>query len=215
MILEGTINWVLILVVLIFIFYALRGYKEGFVRTVFGMFSFIIALAVASVLGPDLAKIIKANDKVIPYITQKTDTENITLPKVIMESLTNQENAEKYKELAVDKAEDYMRVQLALWVINSLCFVLVFTITFVILWYICLTLNIISKLPVLNGLNRISGVIAGVLRGFITIWMWCIVLTIFSTSRPGQAIFSYINQNEFLEFIYNNNLLLEIGKIFL
>jgi len=209
------INWVLVLVIGTLIVYGLRGRKEGFIRTVFGMLSFIIALAAASAIGPTMSDAIKSNEKVVPYVTQKVETKSITLPDILKESLKNHNTAQDYKELAVKKTQDYVKVQMANWIVNAVSFVLVFLIVFVVLWYLCYTLDIISKLPILNGLNKTAGILVGVLRGFITIWMWCIVLTIFSTTPLGQIIISCINKNEFLGLIYNNNLLFQIGKIIL
>jgi len=209
------INWVLVLVIGTLIVYGLRGKKEGFIRTVFGMLSFIIALAAASAIGPTMSDAIKSNEKVMPYVTQKVETESLTLPDILKESLKNHNTVEDYKKLAVKKTQDYVKVQVANWIVNAVSFVLVFLIVFVVLWYLCHTLDIISKLPILNGLNKTAGILVGVLRGFITIWMWCIVLTIFSTTQLGQNIISCINKNEFLGLIYNNNLLFQIGKIIL
>lgn len=151
----GNINWVVIVVLVTLIAYALRGIHEGFIRTVFGMFSFIIALGAAAILGPDLSKEFQSNEKV-------------------------------------------------------LAFVIVFLVAFIILHFLCRTLDIISKLPVLNAFNKLAGLLAGIARGFITIWMWCIVLLIFSTSPLGQNIFLCINENEFLQAIYNSNLIYKI-----
>ena len=209
------INWVLVVVIGTLIVYGLRGKKEGFIRTIFGMVSFIIALAAASYLGPSFSKAIKTNEKVVPYVTQKVETDSLSLPDILKTSLKNHNAIEDYKNYAVEKTEDYIKIKMANWIVNALSFVIVFVIAFVFLWYLCHTLDIISKLPILNGLNKTAGIIAGVLRGFITIWMWCIVLTIFSASHIGQIIFSYINKSEFLSLINNNNLLLEIGKFIL
>ncbi|MFA9465154.1 MAG: CvpA family protein [Velocimicrobium sp.] len=209
------INWVLVLVIGTLIVYGIRGKREGLVRTVFGMLSFVIALGVASILSPTVSEAIKSNDRVIPYVTQKVETKNLTLPEILKESLTNHNTVKNLKDLAIGKSEDYVRVQLANWIVNAISFVLILLIAFVILWYICHILDIISKLPILNGLNKTAGMLVGVLRGFITIWMWCIVLMIFSTSHIGQIVFGYINESEFLSIIYNNNLLFQFGKIIL
>lgn len=209
------INWVLVFVGLTLIAYALRGKKEGFIRTVFGMFSFILALSVAAVAGPAVNKAVKSNEKVMPYVTAQVETKDLNLPQVLKKSLESDDKAEYYKELAAGAAEDYIKLKVANWVINALCFILIFALTFAVLSYACHALNIISKLPILNGLNKTAGILAGVLRGFITIWMWCIVLTIFAATQIGQVVFEQINHSEFLSLVYNNNLLLEIGKILL
>lgn len=218
------INWVLIVVIAVLLVYGIRGKNDGFIRTVFGMFSLMAALLTAAAIGPHLSSAIKESESVLPYITEKLEDNErkdhkqepiqaLSIPDVLKEFLELNNTSEKYEELAVDQVEEYIHKQVAIWMINALSFIIVFIITWVILWYLCMTLNIISKLPVLNGLNKTAGVLAGILRGFIVIWMWCIILTIFSGSEFGQAIFLNINSSPFLSLIYNNNLLLQIGNI--
>lgn len=202
-------------VTLILLAYGLRGIKQGLIRTIFGMCSFVIALAAAAFLGPTFSEAIKTNEYVVPYVTQKVETEKLTLPEVLKKALEDKDALEEYKQVAAEKTEDYVKIRMANWIINALSFVIVFFVALVILWYLCHTLDIISKLPILNGINKLAGMLAGLLRGLITIWMLCIVLTIFSSSQIGQLIFSYINKNEFLSLIYNHNLLFQIGKIIL
>lgn len=218
------INWVLIVVIAVLLVYGIRGKNDGFIRTVFGMFSLMAALLTAAAIGPHLSSAIKESESVLPYITEKLEDNErkdhkqepiqaLSIPDVLKEFLELNNTSEKYEELAVDQVEEYIHKQVAIWMINALSFIIVFIITWVILWYLCMTLNIISKLPVLNGLNKTAGVLVGILRGFIVIWMWCIILTIFSGSVFGQAIFLNINSSPFLSLIYNNNLLLQIGNI--
>lgn len=218
------INWVLIVVIAVLLVYGIRGKNDGFIRTVFGMFSLMAALLTAAAIGPHLSSTIKESESVLPYITEKLEDNErkdhkqepiqaLSIPDVLKEFLELNNTSEKYEELAVDQVEEYIHKQVAIWMINALSFIIVFIITWVILWYLCMTLNIISKLPVLNGLNKTAGVLVGILRGFIVIWMWCIILTIFSGSEFGQAIFFNINSSPFLSLIYNNNLLLQIGNI--
>ncbi|MEG1992045.1 MAG: CvpA family protein [Acetivibrio sp.] len=211
----NNINWVLVFVIGILLAYGLRGKKEGLIRTIFGMFSLIVALTAASIVGPELSKTIKSNDKVLPYLSQKVDAKSLTLPELLKEAVINKKGVEEYKEMAAKKAEELIQIQIANWMINALAFVLVFLLVWILLGYACTTLNIISKLPIINGLNKTAGVVAGIMRGFITIWFWCIVLTIFSATKVGQTIFAFVNQSEFLGLLYNNNLLFEFGKIFL
>lgn len=218
------INWVLIAVIGVFVIYGVKGKNDGFIKTVFGMFSLIIALVAGTFLGPHLSTAIKESETVLPYIAEKLETtkerdkkeEGIKaqdLPEILKDFLENNNNEERFKELAAKDIEDYIHKQMAIWVINALSFILVFIVTWIVLWYLCMTLNIISKLPVLNGLNKTAGILVGILRGFIVIWMWCIILTIFSGSDFGKAVFGYINSSTFLSMIYNNNLLLQIGNI--
>lgn len=211
------INWVLVAVIVVLAVYGIKGYREGLIRTVFGMFSFIIALTAASFIGPHMSKTIKSNEKMIPYLTNKQELgqEELKLPELLKQTLEKNNTEKKWKEYAVKKAEDYIRIQIANWIVNAICFAIIFFGVFLILKYICHVLDLISRLPLINGLNKSSGFLVGILRGFIVLWFWGIVLTIFSATAFGQMIYSYINESKFLSSLYNNNLLFEVGKILL
>ena len=78
-------------------------------------------------------------------------------------------------------------------------------------------LDMLSRIPVINGLNKIGGFIFGLFNGAIYLWLACIIVTIFSTTQWGQYIFQQINDSVILSFIYNNNYLLQLmadmGKV--
>ena len=78
-------------------------------------------------------------------------------------------------------------------------------------------LDMMSRIPVVNGLNKIGGFIFGLLNGVVYLWIACIIITIFSATAWGQYIFAQINDSVILSFIYNNNYLLELlanmGKV--
>jgi hypothetical protein len=104
-------------------------------------------------------------------------------------------------------------------IINALSFAITFLILLIGLRVLCLVLDVISKLPVLHQINKLAGLIAGVVRGVIVIWLLCIVLTMFSGSELGKSCYEMINESSFLGFIYNNNFILrfvvDIKKVIL
>ena len=94
--------------------------------------------------------------------------------------------------------------------INALAFVLTFIAVFVGLWVISIALNIISKLPILNQINKMAGFLVGGLQGVIIVWILFIVITVFSGSELGRTAFQQIESSEILSFIYDKNFLLNI-----
>ncbi|NLL00512.1 MAG: CvpA family protein [Clostridiales bacterium] len=213
-------NWLLIIVLGIIILNALIGRKVGFIKIVFSIFSFIIALILTVWISPTVNGMLKNNETFYEKTSQKVEDmlfkeqvetgegddiiEGLPLPKSIKESL--QENKEKQEA----NIKSYIVSHVSGIVINALAFVLTFIAVFVGLWVISIALNIISKLPILNQINKMAGFLVGGLQGVIIVWILFIVITVFSGSELGRTAFQQIESSEILSFIYDKNFLLNI-----
>lgn len=78
-------------------------------------------------------------------------------------------------------------------------------------------LNAVVSLPVLNGLNKLGGILFGCVNGLMTIWFFFIIITVFAGTSWGVKVFEQINSSVLLSFLYNNNYLMaiifNIGKL--
>jgi len=73
---------------------------------------------------------------------------------------------------------------------------------------ICL-LRFIAKLPILNSLNHLLGLLTGVLEATIISWVVLTVITSFNIYIGDTLIIEEIQKNPFISFLYANNLLHE------
>ena len=76
-------------------------------------------------------------------------------------------------------------------------------------------LDIVSKIPILKGVNKTLGVAAGLLQGLIIIWLFFYLLTLFQNVGWGEMLLSMIQESRFLTVLYENNILLYIITLFL
>lgn len=221
-------NWVLIITLLILVGYAIKGHHDGFIKTVFSIFSVIVAIVITIIIAPIVSKELQKNDSIMKILTKQVaktisiDEKNISkidaieiieklvLPKSIKEDLIENNNPEMYQSLFVNDFSEYISSYLAVIIINATTFFGVFLIVWIALIILSYILDLISKLPVINGLNKTAGLLVGVIHGLIVIWIICIFLTAISSTPFGRMIFGYINDNEWLGIIYNNNLLLKV-----
>ena len=220
-------NWLLIVVLGILIINGLIGRKVGFVKIIFSLFSLIVTLILTVLISPTVNDMLVGNEKfyqsvvdkvetVISFEEEKTSTneeigyiETLPMPKSIKDALIENNNIDKYKSLAVNSFKEYVSNYLAGVVINALAFVLTFLVILIALWVISIGLNIISKLPILNQLNKTAGMVAGLVQGLLIVWVFFIVITIFSGSQAGHDALEMIETSEILKFIYNNNVLMQ------
>lgn len=216
-----------IIVLAVILLSAFIGMKVGLIKTLFSMFSMIIALILAIWISPFVSNILKTNEKVVTYFSDKVNyvlhldeiggkvtdqmrfIDDLPIPESFKSLLIENNNNELYIALGVDKFIDYISYSIAHVIINAISFFGTFVICIILLYSLCFILNIVSKLPILNELNKIGGLIAGVLHGLIIIWVLCILLTAFGGTTWGQEAFLSISESTILSFVYNNNLIIK------
>jgi uncharacterized membrane protein required for colicin V production len=219
-------NWLLVIIVAILAVNTLIGLKVGFIKTVFSLVSMILALTLTIWISPMVNNFLKDNEKFYHYISEKVEKvmpllqeqadgekqeaeiEGLKLPKSIKNSLIKHNNAESYKSLAVHNFKGYVNGYLSGIVINALAFIITFIVILILLWIISIALDIISKLPLLNEINKTAGLLAGLLHGLVVVWLFFILLTVFGSYELGQKAMQMIEDSQVLSLIYNNNLLL-------
>lgn len=221
-------NWLLIVVVLFLAAYVCRGYHNGFIKTVFSIFAVLIALVITTVGSPILSKTLQNNEQIYSAIEEKVGDalkidekisgrvdqvkaiENLALPESIRNALVEHNYDTMYETLEVSSFGDYVSGYITCMILNAISYIVVFIIALVLVRIVANILDIISKLPILNSINKIGGLCVGLVHGLIILWVLCVVLTIFSSTEIGKVLYEQINSSVLLSFIYNNNWFMHI-----
>lgn len=133
------------------------------------------------------------------------------LPETLLpEQLAGTDN-EIYRMLLLggfgDMAEEYMHILVA----RVLAVVVTYIVVKLILRTIVLSAEILTKVPGLSLLNRLMGAAFGVFQQLLTLWLFFLVVAIFSTTSWGGALYHLIQESMFMSNLYENNLLLLVG----
>ena len=67
-------------------------------------------------------------------------------------------------------------------------------------------LHVLTKLPIIHGLNKLLGLGIGLIEGFLLVWLLLYIIQIRQGVLFGFDIEALVDQNEFLQFLYLNNL---------
>lgn len=103
--------------------------------------------------------------------------------------------------------KEYMQDEMVHVIVLVIALLLVVTV-YKVVNFILASLKIIMKLPVASGLNRFLGIVLGTVKGLVVIWLFFIIISSFSLGQMNQVILDAVHKNVFLEFLYNNNLLI-------
>ena len=133
--------------------------------------------------------------------------ESLEIPDQVKKLLIENNNGEVYQEMGVQIFEDYVGKYLADRVIRVIIFTVLFTVFYASLHIVIVWLNLLSRLPIIYGLNKIAGAVLGLTEALIFVWIGCLVLTLFSGSPIGKSMIDQINGSIWLTWLYDHNML--------
>ena len=209
---------------------ALRGWRRGLIMTVFSMFATVIAIAISAQLSPQLSRTWqntafyeKVSERVEMTLFKGQDSQNdgeegednrgvinsLPLPDVVQNVLASNDDVQN-NMLGVSAFRKYIADSVTGIILNAISFVLVFVGVSIIMRIIIRCLNLLSRLPVIHTMNKMGGMLVGLLKGLILLWLICIVITIMSGTEAGIYLYGQINESPFLKYIYDNNMIMAL-----
>lgn len=209
---------------------ALRGWRRGLIMTVFSMFATVIAIAISAQLSPQLSRTWQntafyeiVSERVEMTLLKGQDSQNdgeegednrgvinsLPLPDVVQNVLASNDDAQN-NMLGVSEFRKYIADSVTGIILNAISFVLVFVGVSIIMRIIIRCLNLLSRLPVIHTMNKMGGMLVGLLKGLILLWLICIVITIMSGTEAGIYLYGQINESPFLKYIYDNNMIMAL-----
>ena len=92
---------------------------------------------------------------------------------------------------------------------SAIVHIVVFIIIFILLRILLVVTDVVGRLPIIKQANHIGGCIAGALEGIFIVW--CLFTIVFLAGRTGfgASIIANINDNSFLSWINDNNIIIK------
>lgn len=220
--------WVLLIILALF---AVQGFRKGLVRTAVSMVFFIIVIGVTSWLNPYVGDFIRektdwqesiqegCKEILFQEIGAQTDIsgdsqgefiEALPLPESMKEILAENNTVETYRKLAVENFADYLSGYVAYGIINGIAFIVSLIITVIIVKLILYAVDILTELPVVGTLNRVGGMLAGLIQGMLWIWVAFLVITLLCNTSVGAYLMDLIRSDPVLGWMYNRNYLMDM-----
>lgn len=215
----------------VLIFFTLSGFRRGFVKIIISLLSMVLTLWLVSVVTPYISTYLIENTGVYEMVKEKANSafseknglrdntieenqietiQSYSVPETMKDVLIHNNTVDVYQKLMVTAFEDYISSFLARAVINIMAFICTFVMIMVFLKMTFLSMEIISRIPIIKGINRLAGLLAGFAEGMIIVWIVFLAATIFLGGEIGNRFFSAVDNSLFLTLIYNNNILLHL-----
>lgn len=138
----------------------------------------------------------------------------IQLPKEVSEKLLN---TDQLVGQLVDGDGLYETISQNLtdFVLKGIAYLIVLAVSGVIFRTIGQLLRVVDRIPVLNGINRMLGIAAGLIKGMVGVWVFLAVVAFFSSSEAGISLLKYIYEAPAVQWMYENNLVMNLILMFL
>lgn len=222
----NTLDWIIIAVIAIS---AIAAYYRGFLYTTFKMFAAMISIylsyrwykpinsmlrktflynwlqkvAINNVAG--LQEAMGLNEQ-----TKLMDSLSLPIPVSIKESLMHNNNPEIYKLLEATNFKEYVGGYIANFYLSIIAFIIVLCVVKAVLYLIGENLQLLAKLPIIGFADRWLGLIIGVLKSIIGIWIATIILAFLIGLPEFQGLSVLLSHSTLGKWFYENNLILDV-----
>jgi len=142
---------------------------------------------------------------------QRLVIENAQIPEIFKELLKENNNSEIYGTLGATSFVQYMAKFLAKTIINIIVFLALFVVLTIVIRSIIFALDIVTELPVVGVINRLTGMIIGLILALLVINLLFIVIVLLFQTTFGQNMYELIENSQFLTFLYEHNFLLQLA----
>lgn len=224
-------SWLDIVVIGIIGLNAFISYQRGLIKTLFKFVSLIISVMVTMYVYPYVSQFLIHNTGVYGSIKdwiigllklegaaetaqttgdQMNFISGLQIPEAFKHILVTNNNSEIYNLLDVNNIGDYIGGMIATLIINIIAFLGVFIIVSILMRVVISLADLVSKLPVLNQINKLGGLVIGAIIGVIVVWLLGLVLSMVSANPSVAKVYETLEVSKVANFFYDNNLLMKV-----
>lgn len=226
-------NWLFIVVMLIMLFMIIHGFSRGLLRILFSLIAVILLIGVTGYAAPHINTFLKENTQIHTEIAERwterlSDSSDQAIGSAAQEQQQSLDSAgiqlpdtlEQYVfGGGVNHAQDMVNhsgvyqvagEHMADIIVSVTAFLIALIAAVIVVWLIGKATDLINKIPVIGGINRFLGIFAGMIEGFIIVWILFAFTALISGSVLGQTMLTCINENPFLYGLYEHNPILNI-----
>ena len=227
---EMTLTWAGVITVLLLAFACVRGYRRGLIKEIVSIACVFLSMSIVWFVNPYVNQFIRENTSIYEKIQdscqefveekyssqmsngeeQTTFINEMNLPDLISSGLLQNNNSDIYQYLAVSTFSDYVAQYLARMAVNGLSFLISLALSTILIQSITWMLNLVSRLPVIHGMNKIAGAFLGTAKFLIVVWVVLLALTIICNTEIGEMGLQIVKKDYILNYIYDKDILIQI-----
>ena len=195
--------------IVLFALTVLSGIKRGFIKTISGVLTFVLALVLSALLAAPAASLtydLLVEPKVLSSFGEEVEAEGLTaaqvddalsqMPSFVTDLLsqngitTGEQVLDKVDEDSASPAQniaDQVVAPTAKAVLQPICSLVLFIVLQFLLGWLLRALNLLAKIPLVKQANKALGVVAGVVQGLL--WVFFAVSVMDALAASGLLSF--------------------------
>ncbi|WP_432409727.1 CvpA family protein [Wukongibacter sp. M2B1] len=222
-----------ICVIIIIATNAIRGLGVGLVISLFNIASYIVAGIVAKLYYPSLSKFVIENTnwalKVQEFVLKnmkfssadalqaqsggyESIFEAMNLPRALQTVFFQSDFFTEYSDGVFQNINVYISQMITKTIVDLLCIIIIFFVAKLVLGIACNILNGIASLPIIKQFNRLGGLILGVLKGIIIIYIFTAIMIPIASIFPNSSLVNTLETSSITRVFYDYNILLYMIK---
>lgn len=221
-------NWLAVGVIVVLLVSCINGYRRGFVKEVVSAFFVVLALLAVWAIHPYVNQFLVEHtpvyegiaDTCLEFLQEETAVEEETgqenlivelpLPSFLKEGIVENNQSEVYELLGVNTFLEYVAGYVAELLTSGIAFLLSYLLASVLIHLVVFGLDIMTRLPVLRGLNRFAGIFVGGIRGLLFVWIVFLIITVCWNTSWGRTCIQMIDEDLFLSYLYEKDIFVKL-----
>ncbi|MBR3171468.1 MAG: CvpA family protein [Lachnospiraceae bacterium] len=218
-------NTLTIVVMAVWTIIALWGFYRGAMRTVISISILIISIAAAVFVSPKVNDMFTSSKTVNAMAMQRSEkfvearirnledgsgdldwAEYLPLPEGVRDVVREGDPAVVGLLLRTETVKTYLSELISGFLIRILSIIVTFIVTYLLMCIVRIILAAVSEAPVISGLNHFAGLILGVIKGAVIIWILFALLRLsYIVGGTESALLGEVRESEVLSVMYAYN----------
>lgn len=190
-----------IIIIAIILLSTFLAYKKGLITLAIQLVSVIIAIVLTLLLYKPVSNVI-INVTGIDEMIQ-----NAILEEANDIMTNNQENANQVVESIQNNMLPETARTISINIIQGAVILILYVIIRIILRFVTALANLVAKLPILNQFNKLGGVIYGILRGLLIVYILLLLVNVSGEIDAKNKVYTTVEESYIGKMMNENNIL--------
>lgn len=195
------VDLIIIAIILLSTFLA---YKKGLVNLAIGLCAFVISIAITVILYQPISNL-------VINVTNIDETiENAIYEKanaIMQENVSGNEVTDNVIEMTKNEMLPETARNLAVNIVTGGVIIVLFVAVKITLRFVSGFANAVAKLPIMDQINKVGGLVYGIVRGVLVIYVILLLSSIPAQINPNNIMNENIDQSYLGKTMYENNIL--------
>ena len=190
-----------LIIILLIILSTFLAYRKGLINLAIQLLAVIIAIVVTLIIYKPVSNLIinvtGIDETIQNAILEKANdiiSEDGEESNVIVETVQNDMLPETARNISIN-------------IIQGAVILILYIIIRVILRFVTAIANLVAKLPIINQFNKLGGIIYGILRGVLIVYIALLIINLSGEIAPENSVYTSVQQSLLGKTMNENNIL--------